>query len=63
MVRAPSRSFVVYLVGIILLGAFYQPLKDLTRHGLVFLLVGFSYLVLLRGLGFWLDRRRSPPKL
>lgn len=49
-------EIVVYLVGVILLGIFYQPVKVALGGGVLFVLVVIVYLLLLRLIGYGLRR-------
>ena len=56
-------EFLVYLIGIVLLGLFYAKLKQAFSSQLLFAGLGVAYLVLLRFIGRALARRYgAPPK-
>lgn len=50
--------FVVYLLGLLPLGIFDEPVKYILGGGAVFFLAALVYLLFLRGIG-WLVSRRS----
>ena len=52
-----TKQGIVYLVGAVLLGLFYEPFKTATGGGIWFLLTGFGYLVLLRLIGYGIAKR------
>ena len=49
-------EFAVYILGVMLLGAFYYPLKTATGGGVWFVLAVLIYLLLVRLVGFGLKR-------
>ncbi len=49
-------EFAVYLLGVILLGAFYYPLKAALGGGVLFVLAVVVYLLLVRLAGYGLRR-------
>jgi hypothetical protein len=54
--KAPTPQYVVYLVGLALLGLFYRAVKEALGGGGVFFLALVGYLVVLRLAG-WLVAR------
>ena len=56
----PSPQFIVYLVGIALLGFFYAPVKSALGGQWLFVLSVIGYLVALRLLGVWVAKVRTP---
>jgi len=61
---APKAPFVVYLIGIAVLGFFYAPLRVALGSDSLFAVVAVFYLVVLRLIGRlvqWLLQRRSAP--
>ena len=54
-----SRQFLIYLVGILVLGVFYGPVKSALGSQWLFLLAVVGYLSALRLLGVWVARARS----
>jgi len=48
--------YLVYVVGILLLGFFYYPIKVFINNDIVFVVVAVLYLVILRVLGSYLAR-------
>jgi hypothetical protein len=55
----PSRQFIVYLIGVCLLGLFYQPVKAALGGDWLFVVCVFAYLVVLRLLGKLVTKGRS----
>ena len=53
-----NAQFIVYLVGIVLLGLFYAPLKSALGGQWLFLLSVVGYLLALRLLGLWVAKLR-----
>ena len=53
-----NPQFIVYLIGIVLLGLFYGPVKSALGGEWLFLLAGVSYLLALRLLGAWIAKVR-----
>jgi len=53
-----NPQFIVYSVGIFLLGVFYGPVKSALGGQWLFLLAGVSYLLALRLLGAWVAKVR-----
>jgi len=53
-----NPQFIVYLVGIFLLGVFYGPVKSALGGQWLFLLAVVSYLLALRLLGAWAAKVR-----
>ena len=51
-----SPQMMVYLVGIVGLGLFYEPIKSALGGKWVFLLAATAYLVVLRLIGSWIAR-------
>jgi predicted ABC-type exoprotein transport system permease subunit len=51
-------QFLVYLVGIIVLGLLYVPMKSALGGQWLFVLAVVCYLLALRLLGFWLAKAR-----
>ena len=49
-------EIVVYLVGVVLLGVFYQPVKSALGGGVLFVSVVVGYLLLLRLIGYGIRR-------
>ena len=49
-------EIVVYLVGVVLLGVFYQPVKSALGGGVPFVSVVIGYLLLLRLIGYGIRR-------
>ncbi len=56
----PSPQFIVYLVGIIMLGLFYAPVKSALGGQWLFLLTVVGYLLALRLIGAWAAKVRTP---
>ena len=56
-------ELVIYLLGVLLLGYFYEPLKTATGGGAMFVLSAFLYLGILRLVGYgvrrYIEARRS----
>lgn len=52
----PSPQFIVYLVGIVVLGIFYAPLKSVLGEQWLFLTSVGGYLLALRLLGVWVAK-------
>jgi hypothetical protein len=55
----PSPEFVVYLVGIALLGLFYSPIKSALGDSWLFVMCAIAYVALLRLIGSVLAKARS----
>jgi len=53
-----NPQFIVYLVGVFLLGLFYGPVKSALGGQWLFLLAVVSYLLALRLLGAWAAKVR-----
>lgn len=53
-------EFTVYLVGVILLGLVYEPVKHALGGRWLFLGVVTLYALMLRLVGAWLSERRRP---
>ena len=51
--------YLVYVIGILLLGFFYYPIKVLINNDIVFVVVAVIYLVFLRILGSYIARRKK----
>ena len=51
-------QFVIYLVGIVLLGLLYAPVKDVLGGQWLFLFAVIGYLLALRLLGVWVTKVR-----
>lgn len=52
----PSPEAVVYLLGAMLFGFFYEPLKASFSSSWLFVVAAVAYLCLLRGIGWILQR-------
>ena len=55
----PSPQFIVYLVGVAVLGLFYTPVKSALGGQWLFLLSVVGYLLALRLLGGWVAKLRT----
>jgi hypothetical protein len=55
----PSSQFVIYVVGVVLLGLFYAPLKAALGGEWLFLLCVVGYLLALRLLGVCVTKLRA----
>ena len=51
-----TKQGIVYLVGIVILGLFYEPLKAATGGRIWFVLVVVGYLTILRVIGYGLAK-------
>ena len=50
-------SAIVYLVGVVLLGLFYEKVKRETGGGALFVAAAVAYLLMLRFIGFLVEKR------
>jgi len=51
-----STQFLVYLVGVVILGIFYAPLKSATGGGVWFVLCAVIYLFFVRIVGHFISK-------
>jgi VIT1/CCC1 family predicted Fe2+/Mn2+ transporter len=58
-----NPQFIVYLVGVVMLGLFYAPLKSALGGQWLFLLSVVGYLLALRLLGVWVAKLRRQKEL
>jgi hypothetical protein len=55
----PSPQSVVYFVGVVALGLFYEPIKSALGGRWLFILSVVGYLLALRLIGFWVVKVRT----